>query len=129
MAIPTRVLIFNPGSSSLKWSVLEVKSGVTIYEQTEPWASLTAQISAELAKVGTFEAVGHRITHGGVLFRAAVCLNENVRAKLETLVPLDAIHLQPQLAAIYCITNATPALPQVLAFDTAFHATMPPAAA
>jgi acetate kinase len=126
-----RVLVLNAGSSSLKWSVLDAESGATIAEKDEGRNTNAGdtQVKAALQAAGAVDAVGHRVTHGGTRFRAAVRVDEGVRATLETLVPLDALHLRPELAAIDTVAMENPSLPQVVAFDTAFHATMPDAAA
>jgi acetate kinase len=70
-------------------------------------------------------AVGHRLVHGGPTLAAPVLLNNDVRAELLAAVPLAPLHLPQALAAIDCISQAFPDLPQIACFDTAFHATMP----
>jgi acetate kinase len=52
-----------------------------------------------------------------------------VRAELEAIAALDDLHMRPALAGIDAVTADFPAVTQVAAFDTAFHASLPEAAA
>ena len=70
-------------------------------------------------------AVGHRIVHGGP-FTHAVRIDEAVRAEIETLSELAPLHNPPSLKAMRAAELAFPDVPHVAAFDTAFHATLPP---
>jgi acetate kinase len=66
-------------------------------------------------------AVGHRVVHGGTLYRQPVVLDATVRANLEKLVPLVPLHQPANLEGIDAATEAFPRVPQVACFDTAFH--------
>jgi acetate kinase len=72
-----------------------------------------------------FVAVGHRVVHGGSLFRQPVRVDEAVLAQLKALVPLAPLHQPHALLAIEALMSQRPELPQVACFDTAFHASMP----
>jgi acetate kinase len=127
-----RVLIVNTGSSSLKWTVLNEDKTV-LSGGSQPWvaegsAARTDQIRAALAQAPRFDVVGHRVVHGGMRFRAVV-IDENVRRDLARLSELDPEHMHAALAGIDAVDTAFPTVPQVAAFDTAFHATLPEAAA
>ncbi len=75
-----------------------------------------------LAQAGDgFDAVGHRVVHGGLRFSAPVRVDAQVLAELEQLVPLAPLHQPHNLAAIREIARRHPELPQVACFDTAFH--------
>jgi acetate kinase len=75
------------------------------------------------------DAVGHRVVHGGARFRASVLVTAAVRQALGDLVDVDPLHTRAALAGIDAVSSVAPGLPQVAAFDTSFHATLPPAAA
>ena len=49
-----------------------------------------------------------------------------IRAEIEELTALAPLHNGPALAVIDDVTRMLPGVPQVAAFDTAFHATLPP---
>jgi acetate kinase len=127
-----RVLVANAGSSSLKLSLLD-------RDDTELWRldldaprsvvepAAVAQALAELPEPP--EAVGHRIVHGGERFRSAVRLDGEVLAALHELTVLAPLHQPKSLAAVEAVSLALPDVPEVACFDTAFHASLPPAAA
>ena len=74
-------------------------------------------------------AVGHRVVHGGLDLREAAVLDETVLTTIEALTPLAPLHQPRALAGIRAVRAALPGVPAVACFDTAFHATLPPAAA
>lgn len=127
-----RVLVLNAGSSSLKWTVLNDDRTV-VASGNEPWKGAgrdrVAQIRDVLARVPRFDVAGHRIVHGGALFRESIVLDEQARTGLAGLASLDPEHMNVALAGIDAVTAASPSVGQVAAFDTAFHATLPEAAA
>ena len=132
-APPRRVLVLNSGSSTLKWTVLDVSGETTLVEGTETWAAKeeaarAEQIRATLRQLPDFDAVGHRVVHGGERFRDTTRVDPDVRAALEALVDLDPLHMRPALAGIDAIAHSFPRIPQFVAFDTAFHASMGEAA-
>jgi acetate kinase len=129
-----RALVLNAGSSTLKWTILEGGDGSTLQAGSVDWAGAEVadrggRIRETLRRMARVDAVGHRLVHGGTRFRAATCLDPAVRAELEALVALDPLHMRPALAGIDAVFAELPAVVQVAAFDTAFHATLPEAAA
>ncbi|MDO5627044.1 MAG: acetate kinase [Mobilicoccus sp.] len=74
-------------------------------------------------------AVGHRVVHGGSEFADPVVIDDAVTATVERLVPLAPLHNPGNLQGIAATTATFPDTPQVAVFDTAFHQTMPEAAA
>jgi acetate kinase len=74
------------------------------------------------------EAVAHRVVHGGDL-REPVLVDDAFLARLEQLVELAPLHNRPALEAITEARKALPGVPHIAVFDTAFHATIPAAAA
>ncbi len=74
-------------------------------------------------------AVGHRVAHGGMDFTVPLVVTELVLDSLRRLLPLAPNHLPAELAGIEAARMAFPDVPQVVCFDTAFHATKPAVAA
>jgi len=70
-------------------------------------------------------AVGHRVVHGGGVFRAPQRIDPALVARLEAFSPLAPLHQPHNLAAIREIARMAPHLLQVACFDTAFHHAMP----
>jgi len=126
-----RVLVVNPGSSSLKLSLLgdaERPLAEREVEQTGGKVDLEALESA-VTDAGEIDAVGHRIVHGGPRFSGPVRIDDGVVAYLRTLIDLAPLHQGPALEAVDAIRRKLPSVPAVACFDTAFHHGMPAAAA
>ena len=69
------------------------------------------------------------IVQGGSIFKKSVRVTENVIQKIESLIPLAPLHNAAHVQAIRaCIDVFGKNVPEVVVFDTAFHATMPPKA-
>ena len=71
------------------------------------------------------DAVGHRLVHGGPLYRAPVRVDARVLEALKALVPFAPLHLPAEIGGIEAIARRFPDLPQVVCFDTTFHRDMP----
>ncbi|ABQ26831.1 acetate kinase [Geotalea uraniireducens] len=72
--------------------------------------------------------VGHRVVHGGELFREPAIVDDEVVAAIERLIPLAPLHNPSNLLGIEAARMRFHGIPQVAVFDTAFHQTLPPAA-
>ncbi len=75
------------------------------------------------------DVVAHRIVHGGSQFRSAVRIDAQVTDRLRALTELAPLHQPKSLAGLDAVTEALPGVEAVACFDTAFHATLPDAAA
>jgi acetate kinase len=73
-------------------------------------------------------AVGHRVVHGGERYGCAVIITPEVKRTIKELTELAPLHNPASLAGITAAEEALPGIPQVAAFDTAFHATLSEAA-
>ncbi len=70
-------------------------------------------------------AVGHRLVHGGLHYRAPVWLTPAVMLDLQRVIPLAPDHLPIELDAVQQVTTRWPSVRTAASFDTAFHATLP----
>lgn len=73
--------------------------------------------------------MGHRVVHGGTRFTEPTLITDEVVTEIEKLVPLAPLHNPANITGIKVARRLRPDLPQVAVFDTAFHATIPEAAA
>jgi len=73
-------------------------------------------------------AVGHRVVHGGTLFRESILIDRNVKERVAQLAELAPLHNPPALEAIEAAVTALPGVPQVAVFDTAYFSGLPPSA-
>ena len=74
---------------------------------------------------GRIAAVGHRIVHGGVNFVEPVRADDAVLDDLKALEPLAPLQQPHNIAGVRAAMQAFGDVPQVLCFDTAFHAVQP----
>jgi acetate kinase len=114
-ALSAPVLVVNPGSTSLKLSVVRGDESTKVE-------------SLETAPPDVM-AVAHRLVHGGDRFRDPVVVNDEIEAALRGLIELAPIHNAAAVEAIGTARRLFPGLPHVAVFDTAFHATIPAEAA
>ncbi|HUZ22692.1 MAG TPA: acetate/propionate family kinase [Streptosporangiaceae bacterium] len=126
----TSVLVVNAGSSSLKVSVLSAagETGATL--QFDRWDG-----SPDHDELGEFlrdqsgvGGIGHRVVHGGGRFTRPTVIDDSVREAIADLADLAPLHQPRALAGIRATMQALPDVPAVACFDTAFHASLPPAA-
>ena len=90
--------------------------------------NLQAGASAPLQNPEDLLAVGHRVVHGGDRYTSAVRINAEVKRTIEELTELAPLHNPPSLEGINAVEQLLPKVPQIAAFDTAFHATLSEAA-
>ena len=89
---------------------------------------IEALLSSEhgvLDKIEEIEAVGHRVAHGGDVFSASTLVDFQVKEEIRKLIELAPLHNPPNLLGIEAAEKLLPGAPQVAAFDTAFHQTIP----
>ncbi|HXU94097.1 MAG TPA: acetate kinase [Gallionella sp.] len=124
------ILTINSGSSSLK-AELFMEDGTR-----RPFRYLqigrggakdhAAAFDALLSELGDVRvsAVGHRFVHGGDVDVQARLADDAERTRLGELEPLAPLHLPGNLMGLD-LCHEHFGVPQVVCFDTAFHATMP----
>ena len=124
-----RVLVANAGSSSVKLSLLD-DDHLILSEETdglEPGGDATAVRSA-LERMPDCDVVGHRLVHGGDR-REAARLDADLLEELSSLRALAPLHQPRAVALMHVVEAVLPAVPAVACFDTAFHTSIPAAAA
>jgi len=89
---------------------------------------LQAGASAALQSPEDLRAVGHRVVHGGERYTSAVRITPEVKQAIEELAELAPLHNPAALDGITAVEQVLPDVPQVAAFDTAFHSTLSEAA-
>ncbi|MCH9735180.1 MAG: acetate kinase [Actinomycetia bacterium] len=146
------VLVLNSGSSTVKYSVVQPESGVTVAagaverigedvdqgSEGVPVADHAAALGMvfdSLAAGGhsldelELVAVGHRVVHGGPDLYRPIVIDDAVVAQLDELAPLAPLHNPPSILGIQVARQALPHLPHIAVFDTAFFHDLPPVAA
>jgi acetate kinase len=148
-----KVLVCNAGSSTLKFSLFEAEEERLLADGLIDWTARPArlrlrqagqgEVRAELAvgqhadaitriiedlQARDVQAVGHRVVHGGDRYSTAVPITPDVKRVIGDLAELAPLHNPPSLRCIEAFEKALTGVPQVAAFDTAFHATLAAAA-
>lgn len=124
------VLTVNAGSSSLKLRVIGAKEELeATADLPRPTLAMVADgLSLFLDDAPPFDAIGHRVVHGGHEFQAPLLLDDRAEDAIEDLADLAPLHNPPAIQAVKALRQLLPELPQVACFDTSFHATLPVAA-
>ena len=86
---------------------------------------LNLLLGSVLKSLDELDGVGHRIVQGGSYFDRSVLIDDNVLNKIDELSILAPLHNPAAVLGIKAVKNALPNIPQVAAFDTAFHQSMP----
>lgn len=104
--------------------------GRPLVDQTFPIAEIP-DVAVAMGRVGAWlrehlagevpVAIGHRVAHGGPVYRAPVAVDNDTLAALERLVPLAPMHQPYNLRPIRTIQERFPSTVQVACFDTGFH--------
>src|SRR5688572_19223955 len=128
------VLVANLGSTSFKFKLLdmerdgeEVARGgyERIGQKDAPYRSHADVIDVILQEIGRKpDAIGFKAVHGGPI-SGAVRVTDEVIATMEQFADVAPAHNPPYIAAMRAFREKLPTTPQVAAFETAFHQTIP----
>lgn len=125
-----RVLVLNPGSSTLKAALVGAGSADAA-ELTVEWPageeSASAVVRSALDELPRepVDAIGYRVVHGGSRYRRSTRVDEALLLEVERLDALAPLHNRRAAAVMRAGMDALPDLPHVACFDTAFHASLP----
>jgi acetate kinase len=154
-------LIFNPGSNSLKFEVIQCEAGQHVASEAKKLASaaldgigkqpkllfyngreviseenseardMREAVSAALAwlrkgkLLERLAFIGIRVVHGGPKHAVATRATPEVRSEIEVLEDLAPLHNQSSLDVLAVMDKELPGVPVFVAFDTAFHRSLP----
>lgn len=85
---------------------------------------LTSDEYGVLETLKEITAVGHRVVHGGEIYKNSVIITPTVMKNLEKLKDLAPLHMPANIIGIEACQKALPYVQQVAVFDTAFHSGM-----
>jgi len=117
------ILIFNVGSSSIKYSINDIKDNLKYHSKQEAEKIIIKIISDLNKKNIKVTAIGHRVVHGGTT-KDTIKIDKSSIKQIEKFSELAPLHNYPQLNVIKICTKLFK-VPQFAVFDTAFHAAMP----
>ena len=131
-----KVLVINSGSSSLKYQLFDMATETRLAKGLverigcggpKDHAEALKNVVAELGEQAKgIDAIGHRVLHGGEVFKDSALANKANMAKMKKLVKFGPLHMPANLGGIEACEKIFKGVPNVAVFDTAFHiATMP----
>lgn len=123
IGMDSAIVCFEPDGGS------EVREVAEILEHTTAIRKVLEMIVhpkyGVLASIDEIEAVGHRVVHGGETFTGSAIVDEDVKREIRRLFDLAPLHNPAHMLGINAVETNMPNVTQVVAFDTAFHQTMP----
>jgi acetate kinase len=124
------LLVLNCGSATVKYKLF-TEAGDKLSELAagtiEVAGGYEAAVEEVLASLPHLpDAVAHRVVHGGDKYFEPALIHDEVLAQIEAMADFAPLHNPPALSGIRATEHL--AKPQIAAFDTAFHQTMPPRA-
>lgn len=78
-----------------------------------------------ISSLTEINACGHRVAHGGEIFKESVLVGEKEKEQIRALFALAPLHNPANLQGIEAMQAILPNVPQVAVFDTSFHQSMP----
>lgn len=148
-----KILALNSGSSSIKYRLFDASKNYQLLEQgiaerigqktssisqipenkpkhkeelhlPDHRSAMHALFSIERRNIDKIDAIGHRVVHGGELFKSPTLINNKVIKEITELAQFAPLHCQPNVIGIEVLQELLPDVPHVAIFDTATHATM-----
>ena len=118
---PTRLVFHRTGHQEIREELKLEKHADAVARILD---DLRAGPSAALHTLEDLRAVGHRVVHGGEHYTTGVRITPEVKRVIGDLAELAPLHNPASLDGITAVEQVLPNVPQVAAFDTAFHATL-----
>jgi len=148
------VLVFNCGSSSLKYRLIKMPDEIelaggeaqrigpqtsepariihreqgreeTIYVEMKDHGAAFEQILKIMEKNNKVDIIGHRVVHGAGIFNNHVVINKDAINNLKRTENMAPLHNPPAVRLIEACHRLYPEIPQAAVFDTVFHSTIP----
>ena len=130
------VLVANLGSTSFKFKLLDMSADgdevarggyERIGQAGSPYRDARRRDRRDPQGTGARakpDAIGFKAVHGGPI-SGAVRVTDEVLATMEQFADVAPAHNPPYIAAMRAFREKLPGVPQVAAFETAFHQTIP----
>lgn len=117
------ILTLDAGGTSERGAA-PIRNHAAAVEHIVTW--LTERGMIDSAGDSPFDAVGHRVVHGGEQFSQSALIDDSVLRALEDLIDIAPLHNPHNIAGIKASRSVLgDSIPNVAVFDTAFHHTLP----
>ncbi len=134
-----RVVVFNVGSTTLKYARIDTQAGLTECQGTIDRIGQAggeaadhdraAELAWEAVYNNSVEAIGHRLVQGGAVFQQPTRVDQAALEQLRRLDSLAPLHNPPARRVLETLHRTVHSIPQAMIFDTAYFANLPSAAA
>ena len=88
-------------------------------------AQLTNPEYKVIDSLDEIEAIGHRVVHGGEIFKESAVIDDKVIKEIEECGEFAPLHNPAAVLGMEACKKVMPGKPMVAVFDTTFHQTMP----
>lgn len=131
--VPGRsILAVNRGSSSVKFGLFTFepepqalsRGTVEVTEGSDVLDLLRSRVAGDVSR-HPLAGVAHRLVHGGPTLVDPQVVDGDLIERLRRIVYLAPNHLPDEIDLIEKFSAVEPSLPQLVCFDTAFHARLP----
>jgi len=78
-----------------------------------------------LGSISEIKAVGHRVVHGGEIFKQSIIITDEAMKTFESMVPLAPLHMPANILGVKAAQQVLPDIDHCAIMDTAWHQTMP----
>ena len=130
------IIIFNAGSTSLKYQIFDLKTLKVIdkddfqieeigKERKVLQEALFDKIIAKAKSLGEIKMIGHRVVHGGPLFKEPTIITKDNIKELEKNSKLAPLHNPHNLLFIKLALKKEKDIKNLAVFDTGFFSTIP----
>lgn len=125
------MLTVNPGSSSVKIAVVDDRDRAVMSRTNgaEDGSIDAPGLRCLLADAPHIDGSAVRLVHGGEMVRSPTLVDASLASQLSVLADLAPLHNTAAIRALEVLRDVMPETPIVLCVDSAFHATIPEAAA
>jgi len=90
------------------------------------WIASKESGISQVQSAADIHAVGHRVVHGGEMFKESAVITDEVLKGIEDCIDLAPLHNPNNVKCILVARHILgPKVPQVAVFDTAFHHSLP----
>jgi len=125
------ILVLNCGSQSIKYKIFDStfkvlkERSIAVKHQRDYQQNLIKILNELKDFDGLIKIVGHRVVHGGPIFRDPTLITPLVLKKLSQYNKLAPLHNPFNLSGIKVALRVFPKIKQVAVFDTGFYKDLP----
>ena len=120
------IVTFQTGAGLRQKSTAPIRDISAALDHVLRWLSSERAEIPEIRSLGDVHGFGHRVVHGGELFKESAMVTDEVLKGIEECIDLAPLHNPNNVKGILAVREIFgQRMPQVAVFDTAFHSTVP----